>query len=186
MPRRVLIGILATLPASLACSLFLGGPTYPDPPVPVSTGAASALQSALDQSLTQAAQSGTLTVELTESELTSYLATELARQTAPPITNPQVTLRDGQLRLYGTTQAGVFVANVGLAATFAVDQNGQPQILVTQAEYGPFPAPSAFTDGLSALLAEALTGTFGPAAIGFRLESITVADGKLVLTGRVK
>ncbi len=125
-------------------------------------------------------------MELTESQLTSYLAEQLAAQTDPPITNPQVTLRDGQLRLYGTTQTGMFISNVGLAATFSVDQNGQPKIQVTQAEYGPFPAPSAFTDGLSALLGEALTGSFGPAAIGFRLDSISIADGKMVLTGRVK
>lgn len=186
MPHRALLGILAILPLSLACSMFLGGPAYPDPPVAVSTEAAAAVQSTFNQALTQAAQSGTLTVELTESQLTSYLAEELAGQTDPPITNPQVTLRDGQLRIYGTTRTGMFIANVGLAATFSVDQNGQPQVQVTQAQFGPFPAPSAFTDGLTALIGEALTGSFGPAAIGFRLENISVSDGKLVLTGRVK
>ncbi len=186
MYRRALIGILAILPAILACSIFLGGPAYPDPPVPVSTQDAAGLQTAFDAAVAEAAQTGTLTVQLTESQLTSYLAAQLAQEANPPITDPQVTLRDGTLQVVGTVQNGVFVSNAGLTAQFSVDPNGLPQIAVTQATYGPFPAPSELTDALSALLREMLTGSFGPAAIGFRLESITIADGTMTLTGRIK
>jgi hypothetical protein len=35
-------------------------------------------------------------------------------------------------------------------------------------------------------LQEALTGQLGPAAIGFRLESIDISDGVLTVTGRTK
>ncbi len=186
MNRRALIAISALLCASLACSIFLGGPAYPDPPVPVSTEAAAGLQSAFETAMGNAAQTGTLTVVLTESELTSYLNAKLAEQPDPPIAQPQVTLRDGAMQVFGTAQTGIFVANVSLTAQFSVDQNGQPQISITQATYGPFPAPSELTDALGALVRESLTGSFGPAALGFRLESITIADGKLTLTGRIK
>ncbi len=125
-------------------------------------------------------------MELTESELTSFLSAKLAEQANPPITQPQVTLRDGALEVIGTSQTGILVANVGLTAQFTVDQNGQPQISITQATYGPFPAPPELTDALGALLRESLTGSFGPAALGFRLESITIADGKMTLMGRTK
>lgn len=186
MVRRALIVLSALTSASLACSIFLGGPAYPDPPVPVSTEAATGLQSTFQDALANAAQTGTLTVELTETQLTSFLQSKLAEEVNPPIAQPQVTLRDGALEVIGTTQTGIFVANVSLTARFSVDQNGQPQIDVTQAQYGPFPAPSEFTDALGALLRETLTGSLGPAALGFRLESITIADGKLTLTGRIK
>ena len=186
MVRRALIILSALASAGLACSIFLGGPAYPDPPVPVSTDAGTGLQSAFQDAMENAAQTGTLTVELTESELTSFLQSKLAEMVDPPITQPQVTLRDGALQVFGTVQTGIFVANVSLTAQFSVDQNGQPQINITQAEYGPFPAPSELTDALGALLRETLTGTFGPAAVGFRLENITIADGKLTLTGRIK
>ncbi len=186
MHRRLLIGILTLLPASFACSIFLGGPAYPEPPVPISTQDASGLQTAFDDALANAAQSGTLTVEVTESQLTSYLAAQLASEPNPPITDPQVTLRNGSLQVFGTVQNGIFVSNASLTAQCSVDPNGIPQINITQAAYGPFPAPSEMTDALGALLREMLTGSFGPAAIGFRLESITIADGKMTLTGRVK
>ena len=186
MHRRALIGILAILPAVLACSISLGGPAYPEPPVAVSTQEAAGLQTAFDSALSSAAQTGTITVEVTESQLTSYLAAQLAAEPNPPITNPQVTLRDGALRIFGTVQNGIFVSSVGLTAQCSVDQSGLPQINITQAVYGPFPAPSEITDALGALLREMLTGSFGPAAIGFRLESITIADGRMTLTGRIK
>ena len=133
-----------------------------------------------------AAQTGSLTVEVTESQLTSFLQSKLAEEVNPPITQPQVTLRNGALEVFGTTQTGIFVAIVSLTAQFSVDENGQPQINITQAQYGPFPAPSELTNALGALLRETLTGSLGPAALGFRLESITIADGKLTLTGRFK
>lgn len=186
MVRRALFTLSALAYASLACSIFLGGPSYPDPAVPISTEAAVGLESAFQHALESGAQTGTLSVELTESELTSYLQSKLAEQVDPPITQPQVTLRDGALQIFGIARTGIFVANVSLTAQFSVDQNGQPQINVTRAEYGPFPAPSELTDALGALLRETLTGTFGPAALGFRLENITIADGKLTLTGRIK
>ncbi len=186
MNRRALVALLALLSASLACSIFLGGPAYPDPPVPVSTQEAAGLQSAFETAMASAADTGTLSVELTESELTSYLSARLAEEPNPPITQPQVTLRNGEMQIFGTAQTGVFVANVSLTAQFSVDQDGQPGISITQATYGPFPAPPEFTDALGALLRESLTGPFGPAAVGFRLESITIADGKLTLTGRIK
>jgi hypothetical protein len=186
MVRRALIALSALACASIACSIFLGGPAYPDPAVPASTEAASGLQSAFQDAMENAAQTGTLTVELTESELTSFLQSKLAQEADPPITQPQVTLREGALQIFGTAQTGIFVANVSLTAQFSVDQNGQPQIKITQAEYGPFPAPSELTEALGALVRETLTGSLGPAALGFRLENITIADGELTLTGRIK
>lgn len=186
MNRRALIAVAALVSSSLACSIFLGGSAYPDPPVPVSTEAAAGLQSAFQDAMQNAAQTGALTVVLTESELTSYLDARLAEQANPPITRPQVTLRDGAMQVFGTSQAGIFVANVNLTAQFSVDQDGLPQINVTQATYGPFPAPPALRDGLSSLLDETFTGSFGPAALGFRLDAISIADGKMTLTGRIK
>ncbi len=186
MPRRALIGILALLPATLGCSIFLGGPAYPEPPVAISTQDATSLQSTFDAALANAAQTGTLTVQVSEGQLTSYLAGLLAQEPNPPITQPQVTLRDGALRIFGTAQNGLFVSNVALTAQCSVDPNGLPQIVITQANYGPFPAPSEMTDAIGAIIQEMLTGSLGPAAIGFRLESITIADGKMTLTGRIK
>jgi hypothetical protein len=67
-----------------------------------------------------------------------------------------------------------------------VDVAGQPRLEIASADFGPFPAPQGLNNAISALIAEAYTGSLGPVATGFRLESISIADGVMTLTGRVK
>jgi hypothetical protein len=67
-----------------------------------------------------------------------------------------------------------------------VNDAGLPKIEVISADFGPFPAPQGVNEAISAIVAEAFTGSFGPAATGLRLETITIADGVMTLTGRLK
>jgi hypothetical protein len=67
-----------------------------------------------------------------------------------------------------------------------VDKNGQPQIEITQTDLGPLPAPQRLNDAVSTFVSEAFTGSFGPIATGFRLDSISIADGIMTVSGRVK
>jgi hypothetical protein len=186
MMPRTLVAIAALAFLSFACSIFVGGPAYPDPPIPVSPQAGESLQTGFERALADAATSGSFTLEITESELTSYLAARLEAQPKPLISEPQVTLRDGLMKVYGKTQTGILLANAGVTVRVSVDATGAPQIEITQTIVGPVPAPAAFDDALSSMLREALTGSFGPAAIGFRLQSITIADGTMTLTGSTK
>jgi hypothetical protein len=48
------------------------------------------------------------------------------------------------------------------------------------------PVPVGLKDTVTATIQEAYTGAIGPAAIGFRLESITIANGTMTITGRTK
>jgi hypothetical protein len=57
---------------------------------------------------------------------------------------------------------------------------------VVSTDFGPFPAPEGLNSAISAMVAEAYTGSLGPMATGFRLESITIADGSMTLSGRIK
>jgi hypothetical protein len=71
--------------------------------------------------------------------------------------------------------------NVGIDET-----SGLPKIEIVSADFGPIPAPEGLNTAISAMIDEAFTGSLGPVAIGFRLESITIADGIMTLTGRTK
>lgn len=186
MTFRVLSAMSLIALGALACSVFVGGPAYPDPPVPISTEDAQALESDFSEALAQSAQSGVLTVEFTEGQLTSFVASRLAEQSELLITQPQVTLRDGVMRLYGRAQSGVFVANLSVTTEFGVDQDGQPKITIQQAEFGPLSAPPGLVKITGAFLQETLTGSLGTAATGFRLASVAISDGKMTLTGRLK
>jgi len=57
---------------------------------------------------------------------------------------------------------------------------------IVSADFGPVPAPEGINNAVSAIIDEAFTGSFGPVAVGFRLETITIADGIMTLTGRIK
>ena len=179
---------------SLACNINVGGPDYSSlPPVPVSGEAAASIQEEIRRAVEAAAQTGVITVNLTEPQITSYLATRLQTDPSlqqsdnkPLITNPQVYLRDGQMQIYGKTQQGMFTANIGIIVNMGVDANGQPQIDVVSADFGPFPAPEGLKDAITAMVREAYTGSLGPVATGLRIETISIANGVMTVSGRVR
>ncbi len=178
--------LLTLVMASLACTIFVGGPAYPAQTIPVSTEAAQSIQDQIQQALTADAATGAISLQFNESQLTSYLAQKLDEQANPIMTDPQVFLRDGQVQVYGKVQRGLFAANVAIILSASVDEAGQPKIEVVSADFGPLPAPQGLNEAISAVVNEAYTGSLGPAATGFRLESITIADGLITLSGRVK
>ena len=151
------------------------------------------IQDELARAIEAGGQTGTITVNLTETQITSYLAARLQTDPdlqqpdrKPLITDPQVYLRDGQMQIYGKTQQGLFAANIGIIMNMGVDANGQPQIEVVSADFGPLPAPEGLKDTITAMVREAYTGSLGPVATGLRIESISIANGVMTVTGRVR
>ncbi len=186
MNYRLISGLTVLALASLACSIFVGGPAYPPVPVPVSTEAVQSLHGQVQQAINDGTSTGTVTVKITEEQITSYLTFLLLSQPNPIVTEPQVLLRDGKLQVFGKVQQGILIANISLTATVNVDDQGQPKIDITQTDFGPLPVPQGLNDAADALLAEAFTGSLGPVATGFRLETITIGDGVMTIGGRIK
>lgn len=184
--KKILIALSVLVLSMLACSVFVGGPAYPDTPIPVSTDAVQSLQDQASTAVAGGVQTGTISLQISESQLTSYLAYKLNSQANPLITDPQVQLRNGQMTVFGKAQQGMFNANVSVTMNVSVDDQGQPKIDITQADFGPLPAPQGLNNAVSSMLQEAFTGSLGPVATGFRLETITIADGVMTVTGRIK
>jgi len=172
--------------AVLACTVNVGGPAYPDQHIPVSTEAAGEIQFVVQTAVAAGMESGQITLVLTEEQLTSYLAYQFQAQPQPIFTDPQVYLQDGQIQIYGTARKGYFQATVAIVLTAGVDEQGQLLIELTSANFGPLPVPSGLKEAVSAAIQEAYTGAIGPAATGFRLESVTIADGEMTITGSTK
>jgi hypothetical protein len=186
--------LLSLILTSLACTIFVGGPDYSSlPPIPVSAEAAESIKEELRRAIEAGAQTGVITVNLTEPQITSYLAARMQTDPSlqqsdrkPLIVDPQVYLRDGQMQIYGKTQQGIFAANIGIIVAVGVDANGEPLIEVTSADFGPFPAPEGLKDAITAMVREAYTGSLGPVATGLRIESISTANGVMTITGRIR
>jgi len=182
----LLVGLSALILAVLACTINVGGPAYPDQPIPVSTEALGDFQSAMQTAAAAGVESGEITLVFTESQLTSYLANKLQAQSQPLFTDPQVYLRDGQIQIYGTARQGYLEATIAIVVTAGVDEQGQLKVELTSADFGPLPVPAGLNDAITATIQEIYAGAIGPAAIGFRLESITVANGTMTILGRTK
>ena len=185
--------LLILLFTSLACTVFVGGPDYSDlTPIPVSLEAAESLKEEMRRAFEAGAQTGVVTLNITEPQITSVLALRLLSdpnmQTdkKPIIAEPQVYLRDGQMKIYGKSQQGMFAANIGIIVNMGVDEFGKPKIEIVSADFGPLPAPAGINDALTAMIEEAYTGSIGPSATGLRIETITIANGIMTITGRIK
>ena len=186
MKKAILCALGALVSATLACSIFLGGPAYPGDVIPTPTGTPLSLQEQIQQAIASASGTGAISLQVTESQLTSYLAAKSAEQTDQVITDPRVYLRSGQMKIFGQAVSGIFTANVSLTLQATVDENGQPHIDIQQTDFGPVAAPQGLNDALAAFVREAFTGWLGPVATGFRLETITIGDGVMVVTGRIR
>ncbi len=171
--------------ASLACTIFLGGPDLPNPPVPISLEAAQSIREQAKQAAENAIN-GEISLQINESQITSYLAFKLAQDQNPLFTDPQVLLRNGEMQIYGKVQRGPFVSNLLITLSISIDPTGKPLIEISDAKFGPVKLPQGFKATLSKLIDEAFTGAIGPAATGFRLESITITDGMMTLTGKIR
>jgi hypothetical protein len=188
------IFLLSLILTSLACTIFVGGPDYTSlPPIPVSGEAAESIKEELRRAFEEGAQTGVITINISEPQITSYLAVRMQTDPSlqqsdkkPLITDPQVYLRDGQMQIYGKTQQGIFAANIGIIVTVGVEANGHPQIEITSADFGPFPAPEGLKKALTAMVEEAYTGPLGPVATGLRIESISIANGLMTVSGRIR
>ena len=170
----------------LACTIFTGGPDIPEQPIPVSTEAVDSLHQQIKEAVTAGAESGVVTLFITETQLTSYLAFKLGNGEDAMFTDPQVYLRDGQMRIYGKSKQGMFTANVGIVLQVGADENGEPKLELVSADFGPFPLPEGLNDAITALIEEAYTGSLGPVATGMRIKSITIADGVMAIIGQIR
>jgi hypothetical protein len=185
MNKAALCALTALLAATLACSIFVGGPTYPTE-LPAPTQTPESLPDQIEQAVTAGADTGQISLQISEGQLTSFLADKLAQQSNPVLTDPRVYLRSGQMIVYGKVTSGPFTANVSMILAVSVDENGQPKIEVVSTDFGPIPAPQGFNDMIAASFQEAFTGYLGPVATGFRLDTITIGDGVMTVAGRFK
>ena len=186
MKKAILGALGALLVATMACSIFVGGPSYPNGATPAGVESTADVQTELDQALAAATQTGQISVQLTEAQLTSYLAQHLAAEANPLLNEPRVYLHPNDMEVFGTVTQGIFTANVSIALQVSVDSLGQPQVKITRTDFGPLAAPQGLNDAITSIAEETLTGALGPAATGFRLESITIGEGVMTITGRVR
>ena len=184
--KHILPILILSLFITLACTIETGGPDFPEQKILVSAEAVDSLKREIEQAVAEGAQSGVVYLFINETQLTSYLAFKLAESPDPMFTDPQVYLRDGQMRIYGKSKQGMFTANIGIILEVGTDEQGNPKLQIVSADFGPFPLPSGLNDAITAIIDEAYTGSLVPVATGFRIKTILIADGVMAIEGRIR
>ena len=180
--RILFVFIVATLVfASFACN-------YPmrnrgTDAIPVTTEAAQSLQDDLSTAMEQLKQSGRVRLALSEEELTSMLTLEVRKQENPVLENPQVYLRDGQMRVKGSVNQGGLSADLDVVLEITVTEKGQPRYQIIEATVGSIPLPSSMMADLSDQIDAAFQSNISPMIADVFIESITIADGEMVIVG---
>ena len=182
IPLRVLCVTAALASAGLACSIGLGGPTPPASPIAISNDAAGELEVIITQAIGNS-QNGAVTVVITEQQLTSFVAIKMAEDPEAPIKDVQVFLRDGQVIIFGTATVKNLTAPSEIRLDVTTNADGEFDIKVAQADFGPLPVPGSMLDAISSGLDEALTGQFGPRATGVKISNVVVSNGQMTITG---
>ncbi len=124
-----------------------------------------------------------ITVTLTQEQLTAYLMEQLASSPEVPLSDPTIILKNGQGELYGKVQQGPISANMNLVFTLFVNENHQLGANILSAEVGSVPLPSSILDQLTALINQNLSGALMADGSGVKIESVSIGDGSLTVTG---
>lgn len=177
----LVLAILSLIIASLACN-FRGSVSTPPPtPIPVSTQAVQEMATEVVSAATQVAAGQPVTLEFTEQELTSAATLEMQKQNDYQVQNIQVRLRNGMIQITGdVSQSGL---NLPLAISLKVtpDANGVPKATVVNAKVGPLPLPQNMTSEIEKNFNDTIESQLAAAGNNLRVDSITIADGKMTI-----
>jgi hypothetical protein len=136
--------------------------------------------------VTDGSLDGSFTITVTEEELTSLAVQYLARQTdPPPISNPQVHLRDGRIEVYATVTVNDSLPVPGMVAFSATAVDGGIDVAVEEVAFGPLPLPDSAlgsaTDVLNDLVRESALTEMGEVTI----TDVRIGEGEMTLTGNI-
>ncbi len=183
--RLLLVSVLL-LVLLLACGLGKETPVA-GTRVPVSQEAADRLAQKLKASVNQ--DDGTFSLEVTDVELTSYVALELsqpaARAVEIPLQDFQAQFTGGQMIFSGELTT-VFPFRLGLrVAASARVENGQLDVALNEARLGAVSMPRLLLKGLSRVVSETIVEAPLHLEEAVEIVGVEIGEGLIRLGGRV-
>jgi hypothetical protein len=148
-------------------------------PVPISRELGQQMRQRVNEAK---AQGGTVTVEISDQELTSYVVMLLQSGAGEfPARDMQIQFGDGYVDIWATfidiapTAVPVYVR----ATVDALD--GQLVLGLARTNAGAIPVPGAMREMIARILSESLSEL----DLGFEIHHVKVTQGRMVLTGQV-
>jgi len=155
-------------------------------PITVRTEDAVALGEKLKQAIQDAEQQGSFTIEISEQQLTSYLALNLAKTSQVPITDLQIHLQDGQVWIRGSVHQDNLQLPLTVAASVSVDAENNFVIDFKQAQIGPFPLPKMLLETITQEVKKAFWDQVASVGEEYTIEEISIGEGSILIRGTKK
>jgi len=180
----LVVGILML--SSLACNLLnrISDSSIEQTPITVTNESANNLRKDLSTAIEQLKDGEKVTLVIDEAELTSLVAVELDKQSNPILYEPQISLREGGVQIIGKVLQGGFMVPAQLNLILTTNSAGQPQINIKSAKIGPLELPDSVLVELTSQVDSALMHNIRPRIKDIFVESILIADGLMMITGR--
>lgn len=178
-----LIVMASLVVASLACNLGASqveGTATPSPLTPED------MSGPVEETLEGIRSGAQVELEISEQELTSLVAEGIEAQDETPIEDPQVLLRDGQIRFLATVERQGFNLPAEVVMTVQPDDQGKPEFNVVSATIGPLPVPGSVTSELESGLNQTFASEIESRAPNTHIESIVISEGVMTITGRAQ
>ena len=176
----LVLTIVVLVTASLACNLPLRGRKTPTP-IPVNPASVEELATQVAAAASAAASGDSIVLEFTEEQLTSAAALELQSQGETRLSNLQVFLRDGMIRITGTANQDGFDLPLSITLKVTADGQGLPHSEIVEAKVGPLSLPQSIMDQFTAGFDQLLTARFAQEAGDVVIDNISIDDGKMTI-----
>lgn len=160
------------------CNLFSVEVPTPPHPIAVSTESAAQLQSRIQQNL--GGEPGKqFIMRMTDSEVTSLLATTLAEYDESPVSEPQIWFTKG--KIYGT---GRLVNVLPIETAFFVIASarildGQVVLAIEESSAGALPIPNGLLDTLS----QSINETVDELQLDVEVTALEILEGEAIIRG---
>jgi hypothetical protein len=180
-PWLVRLIVPALLLLSLACgpcNLLSAQVPTPPHPIAISTESAGQLEARIQQNLT-GEPGQQFILRMTDAEVTSLIATELASYDESPVTKPQVWFTKG--KIYGTGRLVNVIpieADFYMVATASI-QDGKVVVKIEEISTGALPIPSSVLTTIS----QSVNETVDELQLGVEITALEILEGEIIVKG---
>lgn len=184
MLKLVLFPLLVISIVSLACNFGLRSIT-PSTPV-VSTPTKPPLgEDGLGVEFWES-ENGWVKLILDEAQITDIIDSSLQDIEGITIHDVEVFLREGQVQVYGSIQYKGINSNSRIFLVPQIDVQGQPRFVIVSAYYSLFPIPDDMITSLQVSIDQIFYNFLAPLTNEVFVDSISMADGFMVISGYEK
>ncbi|MCX8062003.1 MAG: LmeA family phospholipid-binding protein [Anaerolineales bacterium] len=151
---------------------------------PILTEDAIALSEKVEQAIQEANEKGSFTIEISEQQLTSYVALSLAGNSQVPVTDLHIRLRDGQIWISGVVHQDNLQLPLTVGVRVSVNEGNNLAFEFSEANIGPFRLPELVLDTITKEVEKAFAEQVANLGEGYRIEELSISEGSVVIRGK--